>query len=70
MYTAEVHYKNTISTITAPTIEALHHILFALDEDIFVNGTQVKAFRGQHPDYPGAYFGGYTQDGLAALFNN
>ena len=70
MYTAELHTDNTISTLTCPTVEALYAILFNVNCDAFVQGVQVKARNGQHPDYPGAYFAGYTRDGLAALFNN
>lgn len=67
MYTATVETKEGTCILQAPTVEAMHMLIFRLDENIFVNGTQVKAQGGQLPGCNG-YFAGYTRDGLRKLY--
>ena len=67
MYTAIVEMKEGTCVLQAPTIDAMYMLIFNLDENIFVNGTQVKAQGGKLPGCDG-YFCGYTRGGLRALY--
>lgn len=69
MYEMTINFYNgETATISLPSIETVHMMVFRLNENIYINGTMVKARDGKHPDYPGTYFGGYTIGGIAALY--
>lgn len=69
MYTAEIRSEYGTGTITASTLEMMYRLIFDLNQDIFVNGTQVAARDGKKPGCNG-YFAGYTREGLAKLYEN
>ena len=67
MYTAEIHTPDGVATITAPTVEAMYCITFAMNFDIFANGVQIKAKDGNKPGCRG-YFAGVTRSLLAKIY--
>jgi hypothetical protein len=69
MYTAEIRSEHGRATLTADTLEMMYRLIFDLNQDVFVNGVQVKARNGQMPGVNG-YFAGYTRGGLAKLYEN
>ena len=69
MYTAEIHTEDGIATISAPSIESMFMITFAMNFDIFVNGVQIKAKDGKMPGCKG-YFAGVTRGRLAQIYES
>lgn len=67
MYTAEVKMSNGTCILQAPTVEAMHGLIFQLNENIYINGTQVSAKDGKMPGVRG-WFAGYTVGGLKRLY--
>lgn len=66
MYTAIAIVNGEKVTITAPSVDTLYNITFAMNYDVFVNGVQIKAKDGQLAGCKG-YFAGVTKSYLKVI---